>query len=54
MSIDTNAGGNAPRTMFEKIWDQHVVHAEDGKQTLLYIDGLEFLNPLQEIRHLSL
>ena len=38
MSIDTNAGGNAPRTMFEKIWDQHVVHAEDGKQTLLYID----------------
>ena len=21
-----------------KIWDQHVVHAEDGKQTLLYID----------------
>ncbi len=27
-----------PRTMFEKIWDQHIVHHEDGKQTLLYID----------------
>ncbi|HAY79867.1 MAG TPA: 3-isopropylmalate dehydratase large subunit [Planctomycetaceae bacterium] len=28
----------APRTMFQKIWDQHVVHAEDGRQTILYID----------------
>jgi 3-isopropylmalate/(R)-2-methylmalate dehydratase large subunit len=28
----------APRTMFEKIWDDHVVHAEEGKQTVLYID----------------
>ena len=27
-----------PKTMFEKIWDQHVVYAEPGKQTLLYID----------------
>ncbi|MBN2218402.1 MAG: 3-isopropylmalate dehydratase large subunit [Pirellulales bacterium] len=27
-----------PRTMFEKIWDQHVVRAEEGKQTILYID----------------
>ena len=26
------------RTMFEKIWDDHVVHAEEGKQTILYID----------------
>ena len=24
--------------MFEKIWDDHVVHAESGKQTVLYID----------------
>jgi 3-isopropylmalate/(R)-2-methylmalate dehydratase large subunit len=24
--------------MFEKIWDQHVVHAESGKQTILYVD----------------
>jgi 3-isopropylmalate/(R)-2-methylmalate dehydratase large subunit len=28
----------APRTMFQKIWDAHVVHAEPGKQTILYID----------------
>lgn len=27
-----------PRTMFQKIWDDHVVHAEEGKQTILYID----------------
>src|SRR5580698_499685 len=27
-----------PRTMFEKIWDAHVVEAEQGKQTILYID----------------
>ena len=29
---------NNPRTLFEKIWDQHVVHEEPGKQTILYID----------------
>ena len=27
-----------PRTMFQKIWDEHVVFAEPGKQTILYID----------------
>ena len=27
-----------PRTMFDKIWDAHVVHAEAGKPTILYID----------------
>jgi 3-isopropylmalate/(R)-2-methylmalate dehydratase large subunit len=27
-----------PRTLFEKIWDNHVVHDEPGRQTLLYID----------------
>jgi 3-isopropylmalate/(R)-2-methylmalate dehydratase large subunit len=26
------------RTMFQKIWDQHVVHEEPGKQAILYID----------------
>lgn len=26
------------RTMFEKIWDAHVVHQESGKPALLYID----------------
>ncbi|MEX2122064.1 MAG: 3-isopropylmalate dehydratase large subunit [Pirellulales bacterium] len=28
----------SPQTMFAKIWDAHVVHAEPGKQTILYID----------------
>ena len=28
----------APRTMFQKIWDEHVVYAEEGKQAILYID----------------
>lgn len=27
-----------PRTMFEKIWDDHLVHDEAGKQAILYID----------------
>src|SRR5438045_3816132 len=27
-----------PRTLFEKIWDSHVVHDEPGQQTMLYID----------------
>lgn len=26
------------RTLFNKIWDPHVVHSEEGKPTLLYID----------------
>jgi len=29
---------NRPRTMFEKIWGAHVVQADPGKQTILYID----------------
>jgi 3-isopropylmalate/(R)-2-methylmalate dehydratase large subunit len=29
---------SSPRTMFEKIWDAHVVETEAGKQTILYID----------------
>jgi 3-isopropylmalate/(R)-2-methylmalate dehydratase large subunit len=29
---------SAPRTMCQKIWDNHVVLAEEGKQTILYID----------------
>src|SRR5215471_12877931 len=28
----------APRTMFQKIWDAHVVHHEPGQQAILYID----------------
>ncbi len=27
-----------PRTLFEKIWDDHIVLAEPGKQAILYID----------------
>jgi 3-isopropylmalate/(R)-2-methylmalate dehydratase large subunit len=27
-----------PRTLFEKIWDNHVVLAEEGRSTILYID----------------
>ncbi len=27
-----------PRTMFEKIWDNHIVHEEPGQQSILYID----------------
>ena len=27
-----------PRTLFEKIWNTHIVHAEEGRQTTLYID----------------
>ena len=29
---------NTKRTMFEKIWDQHVVVQEEGKPAILYID----------------
>ena len=29
---------SAPRTMFQKIWDQHLVFEEPGKQAMLYID----------------
>ena len=28
----------APKTMFEKIWNAHVVQQESGKPALLYID----------------
>ena len=27
-----------PRTLFEKIWDAHVVHEESGQPALLYVD----------------
>lgn len=29
---------STPRTLFAKIWDEHVVHEESGKATILYID----------------
>ncbi|MEL7497027.1 MAG: 3-isopropylmalate dehydratase large subunit [Planctomycetota bacterium] len=34
----TAANDSPPKTMFEKIWDQHVVHDEPGRQSILYID----------------
>ena len=27
-----------PNTMFEKIWDAHVVHQEPGEPAVLYVD----------------
>ena len=27
-----------PKTMFEKIWDAHIVKEEEGKPSVLYID----------------
>ncbi len=29
---------SGPRTMFQKIWDDHLVHDEPGQQSLIYID----------------
>ena len=28
----------APQTLYDKLWDDHVVHVEDDGTTLLYID----------------
>lgn len=33
-----SSNDGSQRTMFQKIWDQHIVNAEPGKQTVLYID----------------
>ncbi len=33
-----NQPATQSRTLFEKIWDDHVVHNEEGRQTILYID----------------
>lgn len=33
-----NSSSNGPKTLFEKIWDEHVVYSDEGGQTLLYID----------------
>ena len=29
---------SAPRTMFQKVWDNHLVHSEAGQPAILYID----------------
>lgn len=36
--MSNNQAASGPRTMFQKIWDSHVVHSEPGAQTILYID----------------
>src|SRR5450759_5247404 len=33
-----NEKGTTPKTMFEKIWDAHVVREVPGESTVLYID----------------
>src|SRR5207302_11157176 len=33
-----NETGSMPKTMFEKIWDAHVVREVPGESTVLYID----------------
>jgi 3-isopropylmalate/(R)-2-methylmalate dehydratase large subunit len=37
MSANADAS-SSPRTMLEKIWDSHVVHAEPGQPAILYVD----------------
>lgn len=34
----TDANSSAPRTMLDKIWDEHVVYAPDSGPTILYVD----------------
>ena len=29
---------SAPKTLFDKIWDAHVLHQQDGGTCLIYID----------------
>src|SRR5579864_1884152 len=37
-SLITRQGGEMPRTLFEKIWDAHVLRDVEGERTVLYID----------------
>jgi len=32
------AVSNGPRTLSQKVWDNHIVHAEEGQPDLLYVD----------------
>jgi 3-isopropylmalate/(R)-2-methylmalate dehydratase large subunit len=36
--MNDRSGNGAPRTLFEKVWDRHVVHREEGQPDLLYVD----------------
>jgi 3-isopropylmalate/(R)-2-methylmalate dehydratase large subunit len=37
-TVDVTTAAHAPRTLFEKLWEPHVVHERDDGYTLLYID----------------
>ena len=43
-----------PQTMFEKIWDNHVVLSEEGRQTMLYIDPEELRSPMNQLREMGI
>jgi 3-isopropylmalate/(R)-2-methylmalate dehydratase large subunit len=34
----TGRGPMAGKTLYDKIWDAHVVHTDEGGESLLYID----------------
>src|SRR5258708_8620238 len=34
----TDSTATQPRTLFEKIWDAHLVHAPEGQPALVYVD----------------
>jgi len=38
MLDESSSASNAPRTLYQKIWDAHIVHQAPGCPTLLYID----------------
>ena len=40
MALMSNPGGKAApgRTLYDKIWDEHVVHTEEDGTSILYID----------------
>ena len=39
-----------PRTMFEKVWDAHVIHEAPGEPALLYVD-LHLVHEVTSLRH---
>ncbi|MEX2530990.1 MAG: 3-isopropylmalate dehydratase large subunit, partial [Gemmatimonadota bacterium] len=37
-SRPASGGSERPRTLFDKVWERHVVHRQEGRPDLLYID----------------
>ena len=37
-NISNAAHAGAPRTLYDKLWDEHVVHTEEDGTSVLYID----------------